>query len=173
MDLIQRILSADPRAIARAMSLIENGDLKAREILKGIYFKTGQALVIGVTGAPGSGKSTLVNKLALDYRKLGKLVGIIAVDPTSPFSGGAILADRIRMQALYNDEGGFIRSIATRGHIGGVSHARREGVSVLDAAGKDVILIETVGVGQDEIEIVKVADIFGVGCVPGNGGGVR
>jgi LAO/AO transport system kinase len=169
MDLIQRILSADPRAIARAMSSIENGDLKAREILKGIYFKTGQALVIGVTGAPGSGKSTLVNKLALDYRKLGKLVGIIAVDPTSPFSGGAILADRIRMQALYDDEGVFIRSMATRGHIGGLSHATREVVSVLDAAGKDVILIETVGVGQDEIEIVKVADISVVVLVPGMG----
>jgi len=169
MELIQRILSADPRAIARAMSLIENGDLKAREILKGIYFRTGQALVIGVTGAPGSGKSTLVDKLALAYRKLGKLVGIIAVDPTSPFSGGAILADRIRMQALYNDEGVFIRSMATRGHIGGLSHATREVISVLDAAGKDIILIETVGVGQDEIEVVKVADISVVVLVPGMG----
>src|SRR3989442_6138328 len=169
MDLIQRILNVDTCAIAWAMSLIENGDLKAREILKGIYFKTGQALVIGVTGAPGSGKSTLVNKLALDYRKLGKLVGIIAVDPTSPFSGGAILADRIRMQALYTDEGVFIRSMATRGHLGGLSHATREVVSVLDAAGKDIILIETVGVGQDEIEIVKVADISLVVLVTGIG----
>src|SRR5439155_25498327 len=108
MELIQRILSADPRAMARAMSLIENGDLKAREILKGIFFKTGRGVVVGITGAPGSGKSTLVNELALAYRRLGKLVVIIAVDPSSPFTGGAILADRIRMQALYRDEGVFI-----------------------------------------------------------------
>lgn len=169
MELTQKILNADPRAMARAMSLIENGDLRAREILKGIFSRTGQGIVIGITGAPGSGKSTLVNELALAYRRLRKLVGIIAVDPTSPFSGGAILADRIRMQALYNDEGVFIRSMATRGHIGGLSHATREVVSVLDAAGKDIVLIETVGVGQDEIEIVKVADISVVVLVPGMG----
>jgi len=169
MELIQQILNADPRAMARAMSLIENGDLKAREILKGIFFKTGRGVVVGITGAPGSGKSTLVNELALAYRRLGKLVGIIAVDPSSPFTGGAILADRIRMQALYRDEGVFIRSMATRGHIGGLSHATREVASVLDAAGKDIILIETVGVGQDEIEIAIVADISVVVLVLGLG----
>jgi LAO/AO transport system kinase len=169
MKLIQSILNADARAMGRAMSLIENGDLKAREILQGIFSRTGRGLVIGITGAPGSGKSTLVNELALAYRRLGKLVGIIAVDPTSPFSGGAILADRIRMQALYSDEGVFIRSMATRGHIGGLSRATQAVVSVLDAAGKDIILIETVGVGQDEIEIVKVADISVVVLVPGMG----
>lgn len=169
MDLVERIFRADPRAIARAMSVIENGESSAREILKGIFPKTGRGLVIGVTGAPGSGKSTLVDKLALAYRRQDRSVGIVAVDPTSPFSGGAILADRIRMQSHYNDVGVFIRSMATRGYLGGLARATKDIVSVLDAAGKEIILIETVGVGQDEIEIVKVADISVVVLVPGMG----
>jgi GTPase len=169
MDLVNGILKADPRALARAMSLIESGDVLAREILKGIYPKTGQALILGVTGAPGSGKSTLVDKLALAYRRLAKKVGIVAVDPTSPFSGGAILADRIRMQSLYSDEGVFIRSMATRGHLGGLARTTWDVVSVLDAAGKEVILVETVGVGQDEIEVARLADMSLVVVVPGMG----
>jgi LAO/AO transport system kinase len=169
MDLVNGILKADSRSMARAITMIENGDHRAREILKGIFLKTGRGLVVGVTGAPGSGKSTLVDKLALAYRKLGKSVGIVAVDPTSPFSGGAVLADRIRMQALYNDEGVFIRSMATRGHLGGLAYATHDVVSVLDAAGKEVILVETVGVGQDEIEIIRLADVSLVILVPGMG----
>jgi GTPase len=169
MDLVERIFRADPRAIARAMSVIENGEASAREILRGIFPKTGRGLAIGMTGAPGSGKSTLVDKLALAYRTQNRSVGIVAVDPTSPFSGGAMLADRIRMQSHYNDSGVFIRSMATRGKLGGLARATKDIVSVLDAAGKEIILIETVGVGQDEIEIVKVADISVVVLVPGMG----
>jgi LAO/AO transport system kinase len=162
-------LKGEARAIARAMSLIESGDGLAQSILQRIFLKTGRARIIGVTGAPGSGKSTLVDKLALAYRRLSQTVGIVAVDPTSPFSGGAILADRIRMQALYGDEGVFIRSMATRGHLGGLAGATRDVVSVLDAAGKDVILVETVGVGQGEIEISEMADTCLVILVPGMG----
>ena len=138
------------------MSLIENQDPQARDLLKALFPQTGRALVIGVTGAPGSGKSTLVDKLTQEFRRRGKTVGIVAVDPTSPFSGGAILADRVRMSAHYNDEGVFIRSMATRGHLGGLSKTAAQIVSVLDAAGKDIILLETVGVGQDEIEASRL-----------------
>ena len=173
MNLIEGILQANPRAMAQAMSLIENQDPQARDILKALFPKTGRALVIGVTGAPGSGKSTLVDKLAQEFRRQGKTVGIVAVDPTSPFSGGAILADRVRMSAHYNDEGVFIRSMATRGHLGGLSKTAAQIVSVLDAAGKDIILLETVGVGQDEIEVVKVADVSLVVLVPGMGDDVQ
>jgi GTPase len=173
MNLIDEILQANPRAIARAMSLIENQNLQARDILKSLFAHTGRALVIGVTGAPGSGKSTLVDKLAQEYRRRGKTVGIVAVDPTSPFSGGAILADRVRMSAHYNDEGVFIRSMATRGHLGGLSKTAAQIVSVLDAAGKDIILLETVGVGQDEVEVVKVVDVSLVVLVPGMGDDVQ
>lgn len=173
MDLIDKILQADPRAMARAMSLIENQDPQARDILKALFPKTGRALVIGVTGAAGTGKSTLVDKLAQEFRRQSKTVGIIAVDPTSPFSGGAILADRVRMSALYNDEGVFIRSMATRGHLGGLSRTAAQVLSVLDAAGKEIILLETVGVGQDEVEIVKVADVSLVVLVPGMGDDVQ
>jgi len=169
MDLVDGILKADPRAIGRGITVIENGGRQAQEILKGIFAKTGRGLVIGVTGAPGSGKSTLVDKLALAYRENGRSVGIVAVDPTSPFSGGAVLADRIRMQSLYSDEGVFIRSMATRGHLGGLAWATRDAVSVLEAAGKEIILVETVGVGQDEIEIIRLADISLVVLVPGMG----
>ncbi len=169
MDLIKRILKGDQRAMARAMTLIENGESEARDILKGIFSGTSRALIVGITGSPGTGKSTLVDKLALTYRKMDKTVGVIAVDPTSPFTGGAILADRVRMQALYNDEGVFIRSMATRGHLGGLARTTRDVVSVLDAAGKEIVLIETVGVGQDEVEVVKVADVSVVILVPGMG----
>jgi LAO/AO transport system kinase len=169
MDLVDGILKADSRSMARALSIIESGGHQAQEILKGIFSKTGRGVVIGVTGPPGSGKSTLVDKLAQAYRKQSKSVGIVAVDPTSPFTGGAILADRIRMQNLYNDEGVFIRSMATRGHLGGLAWATRDAVSVLDAAGKEIILVETVGVGQDEIEVVRLADVSVVLLVPGMG----
>jgi LAO/AO transport system kinase len=135
--------------------------------------KAGRALIIGVTGAPGCGKSTLVDKLAQEFRRRGKTIGIVAVDPTSPFSGGAILADRIRMSALYNDKGVFIRSMATRGHLGGLASATGKVVLVLDAAGKDIILIETVGVGQDEVDIMKVANISIVVLVPGMGDDIQ
>jgi GTPase len=173
MNLIEGILQANPRAMAQAMSLIENQDPQARDLLKKLFPQTGRALVIGVTGAPGSGKSTLVDKLTQEFRRRGKTVGIVAVDPTSPFSGGAILADRVRMSAHYNDEGVFIRSMATRGHLGGLSKTAAQIVSVLDAAGKDIILLETVGVGQDEIEVVKVAGVSLVVLVPGMGDDVQ
>jgi LAO/AO transport system kinase len=173
MNLIDGILKGNPRAIARAMSLIENQDPQARDILKALYPQTGQALVIGVTGAPGSGKSTLVDKLTQEFRRQGKTIGIVAVDPTSPFSGGAILADRVRMSAHYTDEGVFIRSMATRGQLGGLSKTAGQIVSVLDAAGKNIILLETVGVGQDEVEVVKVADVSLVVLVPGMGDDVQ
>jgi LAO/AO transport system kinase len=173
MDLLERILRADPRAMARAMTLIENEDPRALPILKALFTHTGQAQIIGITGAPGSGKSTLVDQLAQEFRRRNETVGIVAVDPTSPFSGGALLADRIRMSALYNDEGVFIRSMATRGHLGGLARTTAKLISVMDAAGKKVILVETVGVGQDEVEIVKVADISIVVLVPGMGDDVQ
>jgi len=173
MNLIDGILQANPLAMARAMSLIEDHNPEARDILKSLFTHTGRALVIGVTGAPGSGKSTLVDKLAQEFRRRGKTVGIVAVDPTSPFTGGAILADRVRMSAHYNDEGVFIRSMATRGHLGGLSKTAAQVVSVLDASGKDIILLETVGVGQDEVEVVKVVDVSLVVLVPGMGDDVQ
>jgi LAO/AO transport system kinase len=173
MGLVEKILQADPRAIARAMTLIENHDPQAREILRALFPETGRALIIGVTGAPGSGKSTLVDKMAHEFRRKGKSVGIIAVDPTSPFSGGAILADRIRMSTLHTDSGVFIRSMATRGHLGGLAETTQKLTAVLDAAGKEIILIETVGVGQGEVEIVEVADVSLVVLVPGMGDDVQ
>ena len=169
MNLVERILQADPRAVARAMTLIENEDPRGWEILKALFSHAGRALVIGITGASGSGKSTLVDQLAKEFRRRHQSVGIVAVDPTSPFSGGAILADRIRMNTLYTDQGVFIRSMATRGHLGGLAATTAKVISVLDAAGKDVVLAETVGVGQDEVEIVKVADVSIVVLVPGMG----
>jgi LAO/AO transport system kinase len=169
MDLVEQILQADPRAVARAMTLIENEDPRAREILKALFPHAGRALVIGITGAPGSGKSTLVDQLAREFRRRQQTVGIVAVDPTSPFSGGAILADRIRMGTHYTDQGVFIRSMATRGHLGGLAGTTAKVISVLDAAGKDIVLAETVGVGQDEVEIVRVADVSIVVLVPGMG----
>jgi GTPase len=171
--LVERILARDVRAIARVISRIENDGPQAAAILKALFQHTGRGLAIGITGAPGAGKSTLVDKLALAYRRAGKTVGIIAVDPSSPYSGGAILGDRIRMQTLANDPNVFIRSMATRGNLGGLARATVDAVAVLDAAGYDRILVETVGVGQDEVEIVKAADVSVVVLVPGMGDDIQ
>ena len=173
MELAQRILDGDVRAAARLMTMIENGDAEARAALKSLYAHTGSAHIIGITGPPGSGKSTLVDRLTEELRKRDKTVGIVAVDPTSPFTGGAILADRIRMQSHSLDAGVFIRSMATRGHLGGLARATNEIVDVMDAAGKEVILIETVGVGQDEVEVVGTAHTCVVVSVPGLGDEVQ
>jgi LAO/AO transport system kinase len=157
MEIIEKVLKADVRAIAKTISLIENNSSRTQSILKELYPHTGNAFILGVTGPPGAGKSTLVDKLAELIRKQEKTIGIIAIDPTSPFSGGAILGDRIRMQRHSTDPGIFIRSMATRGHLGGLSRATNDAITVLDASGKDIIIIETVGVGQDEVEIVNTA----------------
>lgn len=169
----QRVLDKDVRAAARLMRRIDDQDPLAREILAQLYPHTGNARIIGVTGNPGSGKSTLVNQLIGAFRKAGQTVGCVAVDPTSPFSGGAILGDRIRMQEHSLDHGVFIRSVATRGNLGGVSRSTPAIVQILDAMGFDIILIETVGVGQDEIDIVQMADTSVVVNVPGLGDDVQ
>jgi len=169
----EKIFARDPRAMARAISAAESGEPTGIELLKLLFLKSGQAYVVGVTGSPGVGKSTLVEKLAAQYRASGVPVGIIAVDPTSPFSGGAILGDRIRMQALSPDEGVYIRSMATRGHLGGLAPAVQDVVTILDAAGCALILIETVGVGQDEVEIARHADVTALLLVPGMGDDVQ
>jgi len=171
--LINKALAGDMRAIARIISLIENGDPIADAVMRCIYPLTGKAMVIGITGSPGAGKSTLTDKLIESFRKKGKTVGIIAVDPSSPFSGGAILADRIRMQRHTGDEGVYIRSMGTRGSLGGLSRGTREAVLLLDACGKDVIIIETVGVGQSEVDIIKIADTVCVVLVPGMGDDIQ
>src|SRR5581483_9171588 len=168
-----RVLAGDPRAIARAISLIEDEDPSSADLVRDIFSHTGRAYLVGVTGPPGAGKSTLVDRIVFEIRKLGQSVGVIAVDPTSPFSGGAVLGDRLRMQAHASDEGVFIRSMATRGHLGGLARATGDAAIVLDAAGKDVIVIETVGVGQDEVDIVRTADVSIVTLVPGTGDEVQ
>ncbi len=173
MDLVEGILRGDVRAAARLMTLVENGAPDAVEALKALYPHTGRGYIIGLTGPPGSGKSTLTDCLTDTLRLQGKTVGIVAVDPTSPFTGGSILADRIRMQRHSVDEGVFIRSMATRGHMGGLARATHDVVDVLDAMGKDCILIETVGVGQDEVEVVKTAHTSLVVVVPGMGDEVQ
>jgi LAO/AO transport system kinase len=172
-DQIDRIFQRDPRAVARAISAIENESPTAPELLKVLFTQSGRGLVVGVTGAPGAGKSSLVDKLALHYRAQDKSVGIIAVDPSSPFSGGALLGDRIRMQALATDPNVFIRSMATRGNLGGLARATVDAVAVLEAAGYDRTLVETVGVGQDEVDIVKTADVCVVVLVPGMGDSIQ
>jgi len=172
-SLAERVLAGDARSIARAISLIEDEAPAGAVLIRDIYPRTGRAYLIGVTGPPGAGKSTLVDRLTTELRRGGQTVGIIAVDPTSPFTGGAILGDRVRMGAHYGDEGVFIRSMATRGHLGGLARATSDVALVLDAAGKDVVIIETVGVGQDEVDIVRTADISIVVLVPGTGDEVQ
>lgn len=161
------------RALAQAISLIESGTAEAEKLLAAVYGDTGRARIIGVTGSPGSGKSTLVAALARFYRREGKRIGIVAVDPTSPFSGGAILGDRIRMQDLYTDRDVFIRSMATRGFMGGLARATNDVVDLLDAAGFDIILVETVGVGQDEVEVIRTVQTNVVILVPGMGDDIQ
>jgi LAO/AO transport system kinase len=168
-DLSTRIAAGDPRAVARAISLVEDDGDAGRELVGRIYAQTGRAFLVGITGAPGTGKSTLVDRLIAEIRRGGSKVGVIAVDPTSPFSGGAVLGDRVRMNAHAGDSGVFIRSMATRGHLGGLARATSDAALVLDAAGADVVIIETVGVGQDEVDIVSAADISIVLLVPGAG----
>jgi LAO/AO transport system kinase len=171
--LVDLLRSGDPRALARAISIVENRAPGWSELLKSLFPHTGKARVIGLTGAPGAGKSTLVDQLAKHYRKENRTVGIIAVDPTSPYTGGAILGDRIRMQDHYADPGIYIRSMATRGSLGGLARATADAATVLDASGRDLVMIETVGVGQDEIDIVRLADVTVVILVPGMGDDVQ
>ena len=173
MDIAKELLAGNRLALSRAITAIENEYPEANEIMKQIYPHTGRAYVLGITGPPGAGKSTLTDKIARAYRAEGKTVGIVAVDPTSPFTGGAILGDRIRMNGLTLDEGVFIRSMGTRGSLGGLSHKTADAVKAMDAFGKDVIIVETVGVGQSEVDIVKAADTTMVILIPGMGDDIQ
>ncbi len=173
MNLKQEILNGNPRAIAKAISLVENDSVKAQSLMKEIFPQTGGSLIIGITGAPGSGKSTLVDQLITRLSEDQKKIGVIAVDPSSPFSGGAIMGDRIRMMRHSENPDVFIRSMATRGHLGGLTKATGEAISIMEASGKGVILIETVGVGQDEVEVVKMADVILVVLIPGAGDDIQ
>jgi GTPase len=172
-SLREQILSGDKRSIGRGISAVEDARPEATELLKDIFPHTGNATVIGITGAPGAGKSTLVDRLAAHYRAAGDQVGIIAVDPSSPFTGGALLGDRIRMQNMATDPGIFIRSMASRGHLGGLARATVDAVAILDAGGYNTVIVETVGVGQDEVDVVRAADVTVVVLVPGMGDEVQ
>lgn len=172
-ELLEKMLAGEPRFVARAITLVENGGSGAAELMKSVFPKTGNATVVGITGSPGAGKSSLVDKLALYYKDQGNKVGIVCIDPSSPFSGGAILGDRIRMATLGLDKNVFIRSMATRGNLGGLARATVDAVAILDAAGYQKIIVETVGVGQDEVEIVKTADVSVVVLVPGMGDDIQ
>ncbi len=172
-QLVSRIRAGELRALSRAISTVENRTRESTELLKALFPFSGNALLIGLTGAPGAGKSTLVDQVAREYRKQGKTIGIVAVDPTSPFSGGAILGDRIRMQSHHADAGIYIRSMATRGSLGGLASTTADVATVLDASGRDLVMIETVGVGQDEVDIVRLADVTIVVLVPGMGDDVQ
>jgi LAO/AO transport system kinase len=172
-DLIEKILNGEPRFVARAITKIENGSDDAVELMKSIYANTGRAEIIGITGSPGAGKSSLVDKLSLYFKDKGHKIGIVCIDPSSPFSGGAILGDRIRMAELGTNKNVFIRSMATRGNLGGLSRSTVDAVAILDAAGFDKVIIETVGVGQDEVEVVKTADVSVVVLVPGMGDDIQ
>jgi GTPase len=167
------VRDGNPRALARAISIVEDRTAESTELLKALFPYSGNALLLGLTGSPGAGKSTLVDQIAREYRKQGKTIGIVAVDPTSPFSGGAILGDRIRMQSHYADAGIYIRSMATRGSLGGLASTTADVATVLDASGRDLVMIETVGVGQDEVDIVTLADVTVVVLVPGMGDDVQ
>lgn len=172
-ELTEKLFAGDTRSIARSITKAENGGDGASELMKAVFPRTGNALIVGITGSPGAGKSSLVDKLALHYKDKGERVGIICIDPSSPFSGGAILGDRIRMGTIGLEKNIFIRSMATRGNLGGLSRATVDAVAILDAAGFDKVIVETVGVGQDEVEIVKAADVSVVVLVPGMGDDIQ